>query len=43
LNAAMINRGALLVPFPEFGQVIENSENVGKLWYNSLQASLENA
>jgi len=41
LNGAMIPRRLLLLPFPEFGAVIENSENVGKLWYNSLQASLE--
>jgi hypothetical protein len=41
LNGATINRGSLLLPFPEFGSVVVNSENIGKLWYNSLQASLE--
>jgi hypothetical protein len=41
LNAATIQRGLLLLPFPEFGTVTLNGENVGKLWYNSLQASLE--
>jgi Carboxypeptidase regulatory-like domain len=41
LNAATIQRGLLLLPFPEFGSVTLNGENVGNLWYNSLQASLE--
>ncbi|MEA2174025.1 MAG: hypothetical protein QOD00_1617 [Blastocatellia bacterium] len=41
LNAATIQRRLLLLPFPEFGAVTEGAENVGKLWYNSLQASLE--
>ncbi|MFL6211276.1 MAG: TonB-dependent receptor domain-containing protein [Pyrinomonadaceae bacterium] len=41
LNAPTIQRRLLLLPFPEFGSVVENGENVGKLWYNSLQASLE--
>ncbi len=41
LNAATITRQQLLLPFPEFGSVVEVGENVGKLWYNSLQASLE--
>jgi hypothetical protein len=41
LNAANITRGLLLLPFPQFGSVTENAENVGRLWYNSLQASLE--
>jgi hypothetical protein len=48
LNAATIARQNLLVPFPQFanpniggGGVFINGENVGKLWYNSLQASLE--
>jgi hypothetical protein len=41
LNAPTIARQSLLVPFPEFGAVTEIGENVGQLWYNSLQASLE--
>jgi len=47
LNAPTIARRFLLVPFPQFlssqsgGGVFEFAENVGKLWYNSLQASLE--
>jgi hypothetical protein len=41
LNGATIPRRLLLLPFPQFGSVTENAENVGKLWYNSLQASLE--
>lgn len=41
LNAATISRGQLLLPFPQFQAVTMNSENVGKLWYNSLQASVE--
>jgi hypothetical protein len=47
LNAATIPRGQLLVPFPQFlsaqngGGVFINAENVGRLDYNSLQASVE--
>jgi hypothetical protein len=41
LNGATITRQRLLVPFPQFNSVTVNGENVGKLWYNSLQASLE--
>lgn len=41
LNAPTIARRFLLLPFPEFGSVTENAENVGRLWYNSLQATLE--
>jgi hypothetical protein len=41
LNAATIQRGLLLLPFPEFGAVTKNSENAGRLRYNSLQVSLE--
>lgn len=41
LNGAVIPRRLLLRPFPQFGSVTLNGENVGKLWYNSLQASLE--
>lgn len=41
LNAANIQRGLLLLPFPQFGSVTMNAENVGTLDYNSLQASVE--
>jgi hypothetical protein len=41
LNAANISRRALLLPYPEFGSVTVSGENVGKLWYDSAQASLE--
>jgi hypothetical protein len=41
LNGATVPRSRLLVPFPQFGSVTMVGENVGKLWYNSLQASLE--
>ncbi|MBA3712465.1 MAG: TonB-dependent receptor [Pyrinomonadaceae bacterium] len=40
-NGATIQRQRLLVPFPEFGSVSFVGENVGRLDYNSLQASLE--
>jgi hypothetical protein len=41
LNAATISRERLLLPFPQFTSVTLLSENVGKLWYDSGQASLE--
>ncbi len=41
LNGATISRQQLLLPFPQFTGVTVTGENVGKLWYNSLQASLE--
>jgi hypothetical protein len=41
LNAATISRERLLLPFPQFTNVTLLSENVGKLWYDSGQASLE--
>ncbi len=41
LNGATIARSRLLVPFPEFGDVRVSAENIGRLDYNSLQASLE--
>ncbi len=41
LNAATVPRRLLQLPFPEFGTVTIAGENVGKLWYNSLQASAE--
>ncbi len=41
LNAANIQRRTLLLPFPQFTAVNLFGENVGKLWYDSGQASLE--
>jgi hypothetical protein len=41
LNAPTIARRNLLVPFPQFGAVTVVGENVGRLDYNSFQASLE--
>ena len=41
LNAPTIQRRLLLLPFPEFGSVTFAGENVGRLDYNSFQASLE--
>ena len=41
LNAANITRENLLLPFPQFQGVTLVGEGVGKLWYDSAQASLE--
>ncbi|HLM55048.1 MAG TPA: TonB-dependent receptor [Pyrinomonadaceae bacterium] len=41
LNASTISRRQLLLPFPQFTSVNLVGENVGKLWYDSGQASLE--
>ena len=41
LNGATISRRQLLLPFPQFTSVNLVGENVGKLWYDSGQASLE--
>ena len=41
LNAATIPRQRLLLPFPQFNSVTFLGENIGRLDYNSLQASLE--
>lgn len=41
LNSATIPRQQLLRPYPQFGAVIEGLENVGKLWYNAFQLSVE--
>lgn len=41
LNGATISRRQLLLPFPQFTSVNLVGENVGKLWYDSAQASLE--
>jgi hypothetical protein len=39
LNAANIARSQLLLPYPQFGQVLMAQESVGKLWYDSLQVN----
>jgi hypothetical protein len=41
LNAATITRENLLLPFPQFTGVTLTGESVGKLWYDSAQASVE--
>jgi outer membrane receptor protein involved in Fe transport len=41
LNGATIARRNLLVPFPQFSQVNLVGESLGRLWYDSAQASLE--
>jgi hypothetical protein len=40
LNAANIARSQLLLPYPQFGQVLMAQESVGKLWYDSLQLNV---
>lgn len=41
LNGATVARRQLLLPFPQFTSVQQGIENVGRLDYNSLQASAE--
>ena len=41
LNGATVPRSQLLKPFPQFGDVTEVGESVGKLWYDALQVSIE--
>jgi hypothetical protein len=41
LNGATVPRSQLLLPYPQFTSVVQGLENVGKIWYNSLQVSLE--
>jgi hypothetical protein len=41
INGATISRSQSLLPFPEFTGVTENNLNTGKIWYNSLQVSLQ--
>lgn len=41
LNGATIARSRLLLPFPQFNTVTQAFENVGRVWYDSLQASAE--
>ena len=40
LNAPTIARSQLLLPYPQFGQVLMAQESVGKLWYDSLQVNV---
>jgi hypothetical protein len=41
INGATIARSQLLKPFPEFTGVTETNLNTGRIWYNSLQVSLQ--
>ena len=41
LNGATVARRQLLLPFPQFTNVTQGLENVGQIWYNALQVSLE--
>jgi hypothetical protein len=41
LNGATIARRQLLLPYPQFTSVIQGLENVGQIWYNALQATVE--
>ncbi|MGH9940754.1 MAG: TonB-dependent receptor domain-containing protein [Pyrinomonadaceae bacterium] len=41
LNAAMVQRRQLLLPFPQFGSVTQALENIGEIDYDSLQVSAE--
>lgn len=41
INGATVARSQLLRPFPEFTGVTETNLNVGKIWYNSLQVSVQ--
>lgn len=39
LNAPTIARSQLLLPYPQFGQVLFAQESAGRLWYDSLQVN----
>lgn len=41
LNGAMVSRQQLLLPYPQFLGVTYGQESVGKVWYDSLQLSVE--
>jgi len=41
INGATISRSQSLLPFPQFTGVTETDLNTGKVWYNSLQVSLQ--
>ncbi len=41
LNGATIQRQQLLLPYPQFQQVLVAQESVGRLWYDSVQVNVE--
>lgn len=41
LNGATVPRSQLLKPFPQFGDVLQYGESIGKTWYDALQLSVE--
>jgi len=41
LNGATVARSQLLKPFPQFNQVLEYGESVGKTYYDAFQLSVE--
>ncbi|NUQ30446.1 MAG: carboxypeptidase regulatory-like domain-containing protein, partial [Acidobacteriaceae bacterium] len=41
LNGATVSRQQLLLPYPQFQTVTYGQESVGKIWYDSLQMSLQ--
>ena len=41
INGATVARSQLLRPFPEFTGVTFSQLNVGRIWYNSLQVSVQ--
>ncbi len=41
LNGATVARRQLLLPYPQFSDVLETRLSIGKLWYNSMQVKLE--
>src|SRR5207248_2199982 len=41
LNGATLSRQQLLLPYPQFLSVNYGQESVGKIWYDSLQLSVE--
>jgi hypothetical protein len=41
LNSATVTQQQLLLPFPEFTGLSEQNIPVGKVWYNSLQVSVQ--
>jgi len=41
LNASTVPAQQLLLPFPEFGSFQQQNIPVGKVWYNSLQTSIQ--
>jgi hypothetical protein len=41
INGATVARSQLLRPFPAFGGITQTDLNTGRVWYNSLQVSLQ--